>query len=184
VRKVLYLLGQLDDDDCEWLAKVGSLVRIADRTRLIEQGKRLEAVYIVIEGTLNVSTLKLGSIAKIGAGELVGEMSLVDSRPASASIDAAGPVALLKVPRDSLVAKIAEDIGFSSRIHRAIAIFLADRMRSTMEYAGDGERKPLDLDESEETLGEIDVEVLDRVHLAGARFDRVFRSLLSRSARP
>lgn len=184
MRKVLYLLGQLDDNDCEWLAKVGSLVRIADRTRLIEQGKRVEAMYIVIEGTLSVSTVKMGVIAKIGSGELVGEMSLVDSRPASASIDAAGPVALLKVPRDLLLAKVAEDIGFSSRIHRAIAIFLADRMRSTMEFAREGENQPLDLDESEETPGEIDIEVLDRVHLAGARFDRVFRSLLNRSAGP
>jgi CRP-like cAMP-binding protein len=183
VRKVLYLLGQLDDNDCEWLAKVGSLVRITDRTRLIEQGKRVEAMYIVIEGTLNVSTLKMGVLAQIGSGELVGEMSLVDSRPASASIDAAGPVALLKVPRDVLLNKVADDIGFSSRIHRAIAIFLADRMRSTLEFASDGDNKPLDLDESEETLGEIDGEVLDRVHLAGARFDRVFRGLLDKSAR-
>jgi len=184
VRKVLYLLGQLDDNDCEWLAKTGSLIRITDGTRLIEQGKRVEAMFIVIEGTLRVSTKKMGVIAKIGAGELVGEMSLVDSRPASASIDAEGDVALLKVPRDVLMEKVADDVGFSSRIHRAIAIFLADRMRSTMEFARDGENRPLDLDESEETPGEIDVEVLDRVHLAGARFDRVFRNLLNRSARP
>lgn len=182
MRKVLYLLGQLDDRDCEWLVKVGTLVRVTDGTRLIEEGKPVDAIYISIEGNLAVSAQKMGVIAEIGTGELVGEMSLVDSRPASASITAVGGVALLRVPRDTLLAKIADDVAFSARMHRAIAIFLADRMRTTMERMGYGDDGPLDLDESEETMGEIDIEVLDRLHLAGARFDRVFRSLLNRSA--
>jgi CRP/FNR family cyclic AMP-dependent transcriptional regulator len=185
VRKVLYLLGQLDDRDCEWLVKVGKLVRVDGGLQVIEEGKPVDAVYIVIEGSLAVSARKMGVIAEIGTGELVGEMSLVDSRPASASVTALEGTAMLRVPRETLLAKMAEDVGFSARLHRAIAIFLADRMRSTMERMGYGEDGggKLALDEGEETMGEIDIEVLDRLHLAGARFDRVFRGLLNQSAR-
>jgi CRP/FNR family transcriptional regulator, cyclic AMP receptor protein len=183
VRKVLYLLGQLNDRDCEWLVKVGRLHRVDKGESLVVEGKPVDAIYIVIDGKLAVSARKMGVIAQIGSGELVGEMSLVDSRPASASVSAVDGSAMLRVPRDVLLAKIEEDVAFSARLHRAIAMFLADRMRSTIEHMGYGESSALDLDEGEETMGEIDMEVLDRVHLAGARFDRVFRSLLNQGAR-
>jgi CRP/FNR family cyclic AMP-dependent transcriptional regulator len=179
VRKVLFILGQLSDSDSEWLAKAGQLVRIPAGAELIREGAPVDSMYLLIDGELKVHMKKLGDIAQLGAGEIVGELSLVDSRAASASVIALRPCAVLKVDKARLLEKIELDEGFGVRFYRAISIFLADRMRSTIEKMGYGSAAgPARLGEEAQAEGEIDIDVLDRVHLAGARFERIFKSML------
>lgn len=180
MKRVLYILGHLTDDDAEWLTAVGQLRRIPAGTELIREGTAVTGIFIVIDGWLRVTIAGVGELARIGTGEIVGELSLVDSRPASATVTASSSVALLEVPKQALQARIAADTGFASRMYRAIAVFLADRMRSTIRRMGYGSQgAPVSLAEDEESDGEIDIDLLEKVHQAGARFDRIFRSLLT-----
>ena len=82
MRKVLYILGQLDDADVEWMAEIGHRERIADGQVLIRQGQKIDAVYIVLQGEMTVSVAGRGRIARLGSGEIVGEISFVDAPPA------------------------------------------------------------------------------------------------------
>jgi CRP/FNR family cyclic AMP-dependent transcriptional regulator len=71
------------------------------------------------------------------------------------------------------------DTGFSSRFYRSIAIFLSERMRSLVGQMGYGDPS----DETSSDLGELDPDeldanVLDNVHLAGARFERLLAKLM------
>ena len=174
MRKVLYILGQLSDSDVDWLASAGQRLRVEKGTQLITFGVSLSHVYIVLDGELSVQTSKRFELAKVSSGEILGEMSLVDSRPPSASVVVLQDAVVLALDKAVLQAKLDLDTGFSSRFYRAIAIFLSERMRSTvgrMGYGGPSDEASTDIDE-------LDENVLDNVHLAGARFERLMKKLM------
>ena len=176
MRKVLYILGQLDDLDVAWLARQGHRTVLDLGKRLITEGERTDALYIVLEGGLAVTMRDGRSVATLGAGEVVGELSFVDSAPPSATVTAAEPSSLLAVPRDRLNAKLAEDQAFAARFYKAMALFLADRLRGTVRHFGYGQSEG-GLATDEVLEDELDDSILDSVSIAGERFDRMLRIL-------
>jgi len=174
LRKVLYILGQLSDSDVDWLGSAGQRVKLEKGTQLITLGVSLSHVYIVLDGELSVQTSKRFELAKVSSGEILGEMSLVDSRPPSASVLVLQDAVVLALDKAVLQAKLDLDTGFSSRFYKAIAIFLSERMRSTVGRMGYGAAS----DEAPTDSNELDETILDNVHLAGARFERLLKKLI------
>jgi CRP-like cAMP-binding protein len=179
VRKVLYLLGQLSDLDVEWLIARGVKQQVPAGAVLIEQGRPVSAVFLVLAGTLTVSFRGLGSgpFVRLGCGEVVGEMSFIDARPPSATVTAAEDALVLAVPRAELTRKLEQDPAFAARFYRAIALFLSARLRATVARLGYCTGQVPDDDSA--AADELDPNVLDSIHLAGSRFDRVLERLLS-----
>jgi CRP/FNR family cyclic AMP-dependent transcriptional regulator len=97
-------------------------------------------------------------------------MSLVDESPPSATVTVVEPALALSIDRATLDAKTENDPQFAARLYRAIAMFLSVRMRGTVQHLGYGSSRPA-------TQEEIDMELLEKVHLAGARFDRILKQL-------
>ena len=54
MRKVLFLFGQLSDDDLEWMLKAGRKRSLREGEVLIRQGVPVEEVFILLEGRLAV----------------------------------------------------------------------------------------------------------------------------------
>jgi bacteriocin-type transport-associated protein len=176
MRKVLFILGQLSDDDVDWMARSGQRQNIAAGTVIIHQGQRVDSLYFVLDGQMTVEVKGIGTVAKLTTGEVVGEMSLIDARPPSASVRAESACKVLALPKDVLQAKLHTDVGFAARFYKAIATFLSDRLRGTVQRLGyHGEAS---LDDDVELDGELDLNVLDNVHLAGQRFDRLMKALM------
>jgi bacteriocin-type transport-associated protein len=177
MRKVLFILGQLSDLDIEWLITAGRKEQVSAGTTLIHEGKAIDALYIVLDGLLSVVMAALGGqeIARLGAGEMVGEMSFIDARPPSATVTAIQNSVVLAVPRGQLAAKLEQDAGFAARFYRALATFLSDRLRGTVSRLGYSEGQSLQ--EDVEYSDELDDNVLDTVHLAGARFEWILKRL-------
>lgn len=175
MRKVLFILGQLSDADAAWLARVGSRRRVAPGAELIRQGTRIDTIYIVLEGALSVLTGNGVKLAEIGSGDILGEMSLVDSGLTAASVRVDQPALVLAVPKAILQDKLNTDAQFAARFYRALSLFLADRMRNTIRRMGYGKDEPAPQAQTE--TDELDTDVLDRVHLAGARFERMLKQL-------
>ena len=175
MRKVLFIMGQLDDHDVQWLADNGDRKRFAAGAELVREGQPNRHLYIILDGHAAVRVAGIGEVARLGAGELVGEMSLVDSAPPSASVAAVDELVALEVDYAKLRAKVEADAGFGLRLYRAIAIFLADRLRGTTKRLGFGEDTGLVEDVIQE--GELDMNVLDTIHLAGTRFDMLLKTL-------
>jgi CRP-like cAMP-binding protein len=90
MRKVLYIFGLLNDADIEWMARTGIRRLLSDGEIIIREGKRSDFVVFLLQGELLVTTRSLGEIARMGAGEVVGEMSMVDSAPPSAIVSRQG----------------------------------------------------------------------------------------------
>ncbi len=90
MRKVLFILGELSDRDVDWMMAAGKREQISPGAVLVQEGKPVEALYIVLEGLLRVSVESAGSheLARLGSGEIIGEMSFVDAHPPSATVKA------------------------------------------------------------------------------------------------
>ena len=129
MRKVLYIFGLLTDADVAWMAQTGIQRRLGDGDVIIRQGESTDSLIILLEGELLVTTRRLGQIARLGVGEVVGEISLVDSAPTSATITASGNGLALFLDKTKLMQKLDSDDGFGSRFYHALAVFLADRLR-------------------------------------------------------
>lgn len=180
MRKVLFLFGQLSDDDLEWMLKAGRKRSLQEGEVLIRQGVPVEDVYILLEGSLAVwLTLRKGperEIARLQAGEIVGEMSFVDARPPSATVKAVESSTVFGISKAVLGAKLVADQGFAARFYRALAIFLSTTVRERHRALGYGSEE--DLEGMEEEADELDGNVLDGVYLAGERFDRLLKRVL------
>jgi len=170
MRKVLFIFGQLSDSDVDWLASQGQRSRLPRGTVLIREGVPVDALYIVLEGELAVVSDKTGrEIARLGAGEIVGEMSFIDARPPSATVRALTDVVVYKVEKQRLQSGLDENVGFAARFYRAVATFLSDRVRTATAT-----QEGIDADAADE----LDDAVLDNVDRAGARFNDLSRRLL------
>jgi len=176
MRKALFILGMLDDSDIDWMIATGKRQRIPVNTTLIEEGQNIDFVYIVVDGAFAVRASALGGkdIAQLRAGEIVGEMSFVDSRPPSASVVALEDSMVLAIPRTSLTERLG-DPWFAARFYRSLAVFLANRLRNTVARLGYGKASA---DSPTIDRGdEIDPMVLETLTMAGARFDWMLRRL-------
>lgn len=138
MKKVLFILGELLDRDIDWIVAIGTRQTVAPTTTLIQEGQAVDTLYILLDGALSISTeaTKGRIIARLTRGEVVGEMSFVDSRPPSATVRAAETSQVFAIPLAELTAKLTGDVEFAARFYRALAMFLSDRLRSTVEQLG------------------------------------------------
>jgi bacteriocin-type transport-associated protein len=174
VRKVLFVLGTLSDSDAEWLVGAGTRVELPAGAALIEQGRPVDGLYIVLEGRLRIAVERPSprELARIGAGEIVGEMSFLDARPPSATVTTLEPSVVLSIPRADLARRLDEDAPFAARFYRALGVLLAHRLRDNLAYGAGGS-----LAEDEVWDDELDAATLDRVAGAGRRFEWMLRRL-------
>ena len=173
MRKVMYLMGALEDSDVEWLGDNGSAVRLTPNQVLVTEGRPVDSLFIVLDGQLSVNA---GStrLATLLTGEVIGEISFVDSRPPLATVTALDSVRVLAVKRDVLKAKLASDQRFAANFYRAIAIFLADRLRATTSRLGYG--KP-GQDAEPDELDELSEDLMETVSLGTRRFDNLLKKV-------
>jgi CRP/FNR family transcriptional regulator, cyclic AMP receptor protein len=184
MRKVLFLFGQLNDDDVEWMLTAGSRRFLPAGSTLIEQGVPVDAVFILLEGKLAVWLKPRRGpereLARLNAGEIVGEMSFVDARPPSATVRALEDATVFAISKAVLSAKLQTDQGFAARFYRALAIYLSTTVRErhrALGGAGTGTGNAVE-EEEEDEGDELDPNVLDGVYLAGERFDRMVKRVM------
>ena len=170
MRRALYILGQLNETDIRWMVQTGARRTVEPGTMLVEAGKTPADVYIVMDGGLAVQTEAGADIARLAAGDIVGEMSLIEKRPPAVSVVATETSVVLAVPQAATEARLAADDGFAARFYRALAVFLSDRLRTTVSQMGYGEPGgPTPMADD----GELDEGVLDSLHVAGERMRRL-----------
>lgn len=165
MKQVFYLFGQLSDTDVDWLATSGVKQTIDAGQVLIREGSAVGAVYIVLRGKLTVTTNSRGEVNILTWGEIAGEMSFVDGAPATANLIASEPTEVLKVAHRKLEQRLKTEAGFAGRFYRATSLALSDRLREQMHKS------------TEDFADELSPELLDTVHTAGTRFDRLLKVL-------
>jgi CRP/FNR family cyclic AMP-dependent transcriptional regulator len=176
MRKALYIFGLLTDADVAWMARAGERRRIKDGEILIQEGRPLVSVILLLQGECVVIEHAAGEIARLGVGEILGEMSFVDSAAPAATVMAAGEGLALFLDKETLASKLEVDVAFGCRFYRALSVFLADRLRGTVRRMGYGRAD--DFDPQTVAKDELDPGILDVVSMAGDRFDRMLKTLV------
>jgi len=174
LRSALIVLGLLSDSDVEWIAAVGRRVEIPRDGIRVKEGDPIPFVDLLLRGSLSVTTRASGAqeIGQVSPGELIGELSFLDSRPPSATLRAREDSVSLAVPRDELATKLRWDADFASRFYRSLGVLLAYRLRRLNRFALTVATTSLD-EESfapDEDL-ELDPAVLELTALAGRRLE-------------
>lgn len=174
MKRVLFILGALEDDDVDWLVTTGKRLALSQGDILINEGQTSDAIYLLLDGTLHVtvSTLKDQVIAKLSSGEVVGEMSFVDTQPPSATVTAAAPTVVLAIPCKDLRQKLDQDSIFASRFYKALATLLSSRLRSTVKHLEGEHWRPIVI--AQENCGD---EMAEAISVGGIRFDWLLRRL-------
>lgn len=179
MKKVFYIFGQLSDSDIEWLIKNGGKEKVKKNEILISRGEAIDFLYIVLEGRFAVLTGATAQrrIAVLESGEIIGEMSFVDSFPPVATVQAERASTVYAIRREALKQHLEQDSGFAARFYYALSLFLADRVRHNIALLGYGS----DEDVAGGTFpdaDEVDPLILDNVSLAGNRFKRMLSRML------
>ncbi len=173
MRKALYILGQLDDDDAQWMVTAGRRLPLRSGETLITQGQPIADLFLVLSGTALVY-VNGRKVAELGAGEMLGEMALIDKSPPSATVTAGSDdFSVLALSTADLNAKTRTDTAFAARFYRALAVFLADRLRQMNAQLTGAKTASATLEDEEE----LDETILDGVHLAGIRFEMILRQM-------
>jgi len=92
----------------------------------------------VLDGELSVMLDTDETVARLTAGDIVGEMSLIEDRPPTVSVICATDARVLAIPYKEIRRRLDSDTAFASRFHQAFAVFLSHRLRATMARLGYG----------------------------------------------
>lgn len=140
MKKAFLILGELNNEDIDWLARQGNKRCLKPGETLIFEGQQINALYFVLSGTLSVliQAPRDRELARITTGEVVGEISFIDDRLPIATVRAIETTEILEIPRYRLLPKLSHDPGFAARFYRGLSRCLSDRMRATVRRLGYG----------------------------------------------
>jgi len=129
------IFEELSENEKAWLHATGATKDLNAGDLVIAEESPLDEIYIVLKGRLNVRVKAVGDkpIAHIRPGEVVGEMSFLEGRPASATVEAEGEAQLLVLECDQLAEKLKEDLAFASHFYKALSLLATRRLRKTVE---------------------------------------------------
>ncbi|MES2949068.1 MAG: Crp/Fnr family transcriptional regulator [Pseudomonadota bacterium] len=127
------LFSMLTPEQAEALAATVSKKRFKRGEVLVEQGRKSNALYIVLAGRTRVlmtdSKGKEVILATLESGDYVGEMSLIDDEPHSATVVADKQVDVLVLGRDSFLRCLGENMEMAHGVMRV----LVRRLRKASE---------------------------------------------------
>jgi len=104
------------------------LLKLTAEEYLMREGEESNEMYYLASGTMGVFKRKGDREQQIGtiySGELVGEMSFLDSEPRSATVKAIGDCELTVIPKE----KLKTFLDSQPKWYRALVQTLLDRLR-------------------------------------------------------
>ena len=132
----LGILNPLGDDDRRLLSGYGEFRPVLKDNHLIEEGLDQDRLFFVINGTLHATTLRGGHpvlLGKIGRGETIGEINLLDPNKASATVTAVEFAQVWTITRESLEEFMNEYPLPAAHLLVGIGKTLARRLRDVNE---------------------------------------------------
>lgn len=133
VLRTLPILKHLSDAELSGCQSWLNAVKFKTGEILISQGEQSPALFIVLQGSLEISLLDIEfntvGVMFVGPGKFVGELSIVDGIPSSATVSAAEPTWTLKIPREAAQTLIREN----HLITQEITAHLAKALRTSNE---------------------------------------------------
>ncbi len=137
LRSITYF-SDLGDELLSEVCEASSQIQLAPGETIIHEGEMSNELYVLVEGELVVSTTQNGltvELARIKAGDVAGELALLDNAPRIADVAAAIPSRVVLVPGEAFN-RLLDDPRVMRRMFRTVT----SRLRSTEETLRHGER--------------------------------------------
>lgn len=116
--------AELSSDQCTTLARVVEIRRLPPHSYLIEEGKRDDSLYVLLEGAIEVvKDAGLGepaSLAVLRPGDLAGEMSFVDGMRHETGLRTLAESQVLSLRREDFERLVANDSALVYKVMRAV----------------------------------------------------------------
>lgn len=135
----LPLFAGLSDADLEKLVDMADRIELPAGAVLMEEGTAGDALYLALDGEFEVTKRSGNSdvvISRRGGGEILGEISLLDNSPRSATVRATKPTRLLKISRESFLQLLQS----SPSATLAIIHTITSRLRTTESMVRQNEK--------------------------------------------
>jgi len=135
--------ADLGDEECDAVLRVLRARRGAPNDVLFREGDAGDSLMIVLDGEL-IARVRTAAgteedVARLGPGQVVGEMAFIDAEPRSATVVAGNtPVTVLDFTRAALGRLVAEAPRVASAILRNVLVDVARRLREAGETLSDG----------------------------------------------
>src|SRR5688572_17225850 len=88
MRGGLGVLNGMTDEDLDWILESGEERVLEADEILLREGSRVDAIYFIAKGLFKVFLGAENHLNTLGPGQIVGEMSFIEGRPASANVAA------------------------------------------------------------------------------------------------
>jgi signal transduction histidine kinase len=124
------LFAALADDDLEWIAGACETAELAAGEVVAAEGDDGDALFVIAVGELEVvkrSRTTEVPIARLGPGEIVGEMAVLEGAPRNATIRAVEPSRVIRIGRDVVLELVRTRPSAAMSIIRTVT----GRLRST-----------------------------------------------------
>jgi len=135
------LFESLAREEVTILAKTMQRQQLPPGETLFEQWDRADCVFFVEHGSLDVLT-KSGpedyqSIAALGRGRSIGEMSLIDNFPRSATVRASVDTTVIRFTREAFEQLMGQNRNIGIKILKGLARLMAQNLRKTSSRLAD-----------------------------------------------
>jgi diguanylate cyclase (GGDEF)-like protein len=140
------LFRGMDVEHVRLLGAAAEVVSFGPTDRIVTQGEPGESVYLILDGRVEVlARVTVGDvtsetvIAWMAAGDALGELSLLDGQPRSATCVAVTPVTALRLGREPFLAAVRQNWSLG----HALYAVLAQRIRLADSLLAEHSRDPL-----------------------------------------
>ena len=129
--KAMAICRSLSDAETATIAAIAEMQDIATGKELFREGEPGEGLYLVVAGDIDIfkrSSRGERSLARLGAGGVLGEMSLITADARSATGRALVDSRVLRLPADRFRKLLADGSPAALKIVSQIAVVLAQRL--------------------------------------------------------
>lgn len=125
-----YLMQGLNVAQIAQIAAISTVKDFSGGDTLVRQFAKDADLLIVLQGTAKIKTFSGEEIAQAGPGSVIGEMSLIDDKPRSATVTAAGAVRAASIPNEAIWRVMNDEPEIAKIILLNISRILTARLRA------------------------------------------------------
>ena len=129
--KDAYLVAGLKDEQIAQVAALATIKLYSSGACLAQIGEPLTDLFIILSGTVKVTTHDGDLLGEVGANSVVGEMALVDALPSNGNVTAVGQVSAAAIPMANLRRLMAQNREWGFVILSNVSRVMAGRLRQT-----------------------------------------------------
>lgn len=126
-----YLFSDLSYGQIEALTSGAQVKEYAGGEPVVRQFDKGHDLMLVLEGSVLVKSFRDEVLAELGQGSILGEISLIDDAPRSATVVAKGRARVASLPADQVRQALEDDVVLKATVLERLAKVLCQRLRAS-----------------------------------------------------